>query len=236
MAWQALKQVWVPGDRRDHFEAIGDLREVLVETGQGLSIRAMLGGVHFQLSPTAFFQVNVPGAELLVAAVRRMLGAAAADSDAPRVLWDLYCGAGLLGLACAGEFDAVYGIESVAAAIEDARRNALENGITNATFAAGNVENLLANLPSPTAIIVDPPRNGLHADALRVLATMASYQTESRDLVLVYVACKPSSLLRDGLLLKQAGWVCTDRLAVDLFPQTVHVEVVTRWVVGVSAG
>jgi 23S rRNA (uracil1939-C5)-methyltransferase len=217
--------------------AIGDLREVLVESGQGLSIRAMLGGVHFQLSPTAFFQVNVPGAELLVSAVRRMLGTNAGSvPDAPRVLWDLYCGAGLLGLACAAEFDAVYGIESVAAAIDDARRNAVDNGITNATFAAGNVENLLSDLPSPTAIIVDPPRNGLHADALRVLATMASYQTESRDLVLVYVACKPSSLLRDGVLLKRAGWVCTDWVAVDLFPQTVHVEVVTRWVVGFSGG
>lgn len=211
--------------------AIGTLREVLVDDGQGLGIAATLAGVRFTLSPTAFFQVNAPGAELLVAEVRRLLtaGAAASPADERRVLWDLYCGAGLLGLACAADFDAVYGIESVAAAVDDARINAARNGVGHATFVSGAVEAHLGALPAPTAVIVDPPRNGLHADALRVLAGLAA--DPERAPVLVYVACKPTSLLRDGLALQQAGWVCTDHVAVDLFPQTAHVEVVSRWIV-----
>jgi len=67
-----------------------------------------------------------------------------------------------------------------------------------------------------------------------VAGLAASVGTEGHPAsrVLVYVACKPTSLLRDGKLLSAAGWVCTDRVAVDLFPQTAHVEVVTRWVAG----
>lgn len=208
--------------------AIGTLREVLVDDGQGLGIAATLAGVRFTLSPTAFFQVNAAGAERLVAEVRRLL-TLEPPAAGPRVLWDLYCGAGLLGLACAADVDAVYGIEAVAAAVDDARVNAARNGVTHATFVAGAVEALLGTLPAPTAVIVDPPRNGLHADALRVLAGLAA--DPARAPVLIYVACKPSSLLRDGLALQAAGWVCTDHVAVDLFPQTAHVEVVSRWIV-----
>ncbi len=207
--------------------ATGDLREVLVESGRGLSIAASLGGIRFQLSPTAFFQVNVAGAELLVDVVRRYLGVGGS------VLWDLYCGAGLLGLANADRFERVIGIESVEPAVVDARANAEFNGIVNATFVAGPVEKLVGTLVTPDAVIVDPPRGGLHPDALKVIAGLAASagtpgQPDAR--VLVYVACKPTSLLRDGKLLRAAGWVCTDRLAVDLFPQTAHIEVVTRWV------
>jgi len=69
---------------------------------------------------------------------------------------------------------------------------------------------------------VDPPRAGLHPDALRFVAGLDAS-------VLVYVACRPTSLLRDGRALLAAGWRCTDRWAVDLFPQTGHVEVVARF-------
>ena len=209
--------------------AVGDLREVLVDSGSGLSITASLGGIRFQLATTAFFQVNVPGAELLVDVVRRYLGAGGPGS----VLWDLYCGAGLLGLACADRFGTVVGIELVEAAAADARANAAFNGVENVTFVAGHVEKLVGTLAPPDAVIVDPPRGGLHPDALAVVAGLAaSVGTEGHPTsrVLVYVACKPTSLLRDGKLLAAAGWVCTDRVAVDLFPQTAHVEVVTRWV------
>lgn len=226
--WGAACVGWFE-NRTSGDAATGDLREMLMETGQGLSIAASLGGIRFQLSPTAFFQVNVHGAELLVDAVRRFLGVGGAGS----VLWDLYCGAGLLGLACADRFESVIGIESVEPAVVDARGNAEFNGVTNVSFVAGQVEKLVGALPVPNAVIVDPPRGGLHPDALKVVAGLAASvgtpgHPDSR--VLVYVACKPTSLLRDGKLLQAAGWVCTDRLSVDLFPQTAHIEVVTRWV------
>ncbi|MSP54673.1 MAG: 23S rRNA (uracil(1939)-C(5))-methyltransferase RlmD [Myxococcales bacterium] len=211
----------------------GQLREVLVDSGDGLAVSATLAGLKFWLSPTAFFQVNVPAAEEMIKVVRRFLSAPRpAPASGPTTLWDLYCGAGLFGLACAGDFDEVVGIEAVEVAVRDATRNAAANGITNARFVAGTVEQLVGGLTAgpgassaPTAIIVDPPRNGLHPEVLKVLASLAS-----RPLVLVYVSCKPTSLLRDSKVLMDAGWRCTDRVAIDLFPQTAHIEVVTRWV------
>ena len=69
---------------------------------------------------------------------------------------------------------------------------------------------------------MDPPRNGLHPDALRTLAALDAD-------VLVYVACKASSLARDGATLLAAGWRCTRATLVDLFPHTAHAEVVARF-------
>ncbi len=221
-AWGASCVAWFvnpgPSDA-----AVGDLHEILADAGESATIFQALAGLRFRLSPTAFFQVNVAAAEVLVETVRELLGPNGG------VLWDLYCGAGLLGLAFAPQFDRVVGIESVEAAVLDARRNAQENGIANVEFVAGPVEVLVGSLPPPEVIIVDPPRNGLHPDAVKVLAAVSAARS---GVVLVYVACKPTSLLRDGKLLGAAGWVCTDRVAVDLFPQTAHVEVVTRWVSG----
>jgi 23S rRNA (uracil1939-C5)-methyltransferase len=139
-------------------------------------------------------------------------------------LVDLYCGTGALGLACAARFDRVVGIDVNAASIADARQNAADNGVA-AEFFAGEVERRVQELAigERPVVIVDPPRVGLHPDALAFVAGL-----DAR--VLVYVACRPSSLLRDGLALLAAGWRCTDRWAVDLFPQTGHVEVVSRWV------
>jgi tRNA/tmRNA/rRNA uracil-C5-methylase (TrmA/RlmC/RlmD family) len=120
--------------------------------------------------------------------------------------------------------DRVVGIDINPASIDDARINAAANGV-EATFLAGEVEKRVRELTvgERPVVIVDPPRVGLHPDALAFVAELDAS-------VLVYVACRPSSLLRDGLVLLQAGWVNTDRWAVDLFPHTGHVEVVSRWV------
>ncbi len=140
------------------------------------------------------------------------------------MLLDLYGGAGALGLALADRVGRVIGVDLNADAIADARQNAVANGV-DATYLAGPCEKVVADLalPQAPAVIVDPPRAGLHPDALRFVAGM-----DAR--VLVYVACRPTSLLRDGLALKAAGWTCTNRWGIDLFPQTCHVEVVARFV------
>lgn len=209
--WGASGVCWYVSDRPAD-AALGTLHAVL--HGRP-TVTTRLGAVEVQLSPTAFFQVNRPGAALLAGVVADYLGPA-------EVLWDLYCGTGILGLACAAGVGRLYGIELNPASVEDARATALRNGVA-ATFVAGEVERLVGTLPRPDAVIVDPPRAGLHPEALRVVAGLDAD-------VLVYVACKPQSLARDGLALQLAGWVCTDRVCVDLFPQTAHVEVVSRWV------
>lgn len=214
--WGAAGVLWFETNRAAD-AAIGDLRAVL--HGEDHVVER-LAGLTYRLSPSAFFQVNPEGAEVLCSVVAE----AAAPGDARGgTLVDLYCGTGALGLACASRFENVVGIDVNPASIEDARVNAARNGVA-ATFLAGEVEKRVRELTigDKPVVIVDPPRVGLHPDALAFVAGL-----DAR--ALVYVACRPSSLLRDGLALIAAGWRCTDRWAVDLFPQTGHVEVVSRW-------
>lgn len=215
--WGAAGVLWYENDLPAD-AATGTLRAVL--SGEDYVVER-LGGLTYRLSPTAFFQVNPAGAELLCATV-----ALAAGSGS--TLIDLYCGTGALGLACAKSFDRVVGIDVNATSIADAQANAAANGV-EATFLAGEVEKRVAELQNHRdamtarpVVIIDPPRVGLHPAALAFVVGLDAD-------ALVYVACKPSSLLRDGLALQAAGWRCTDRWVVDLFPQTGHVEVVSRW-------
>lgn len=185
----------------------------------GLVLDERLGDVVYELSPTSFFQTSTAGARVLYDTVAALLG------DGRGLLVDLYCGVGAIGLYLASRFDRVLGIEENAEAVADARRNAAKNGITTAEFHAGRVEDELARLPAGgrgVSIVVDPPRAGLHprvADALAV----------SRADTLVYVACNPASLGRDGAILERGGWRLVSLAVVDLFPQTGHVEVVGRF-------
>ncbi len=102
--------------------------------------------------------------------------------------------------------------------------NAERNGVRGAWY-AGTVEDLLPtiSLDRPLAVVVDPPRAGLHPRAVAHLAGL------SAD-TLVYVACNPASLGRDRAVLEGGGWRMTDLWSVDLFPQTPHVEAIGRFV------
>ncbi len=225
-AWGAATVLWVVNEGVADV-ASGTLRAVLHGSG---TLAITLSGVTFALSADAFFQVNRAGAEVLVDVVREALGAGSAGAT----LIDLYCGAGALSISLAGAYAHLIGIERSENAIADARRNAERLGVA-AAYHAGTVEALLPGLalgppdgPDGGArtslhIVVDPPRVGLHPAALAALS-----RTDAD--VLVYVSCRATSLLRDGLALQSAGWRCTDWWAVDLFPQTGHVEVVARWV------
>lgn len=194
--------------------AVGELRAVL-HGRQTLEVS--FGGRRFHLSPTAFFQVNRPGAEVLRDVVRDYLGTG-------RQLLDLYCGVGAFALSLTDRFEEVLGVELNPAAVEDAQRNA---GDSPVRFLAGEVETVVPALgiARADAVLVDPPRFGLHPKAR---AWLTSFDAG----VLVYVACKPASMVRDFEMLELGGWRCTGWTAVDLFPQTRHVEVAARFVRG----
>ena len=183
-----------------------------------------LGAVRYRLGLTSFFQTSTEGAVVLYDTVGEAVGEAATQRG---TLYDLYCGIGSIGLYLADRFDAVIGIEEHAGAVEDARRNAAENGVRHASYHAAKVEDALDRLPEresgPRTLIVDPPRVGLHP---KVAAAVALAHAD----VLVYVACHPTSLGRDAAVLIAGGWVPTDVWMVDLFPQTGHVEAVARFV------
>ena len=150
---------------------------------------------------------------MLVEAIRGAVGTGT-------LLLDLYCGTGALGIALSNQFTQVIGVELHEPAVRCARENASRNGLS-ASYLCGPVEKLVQTLELPESytVLVDPPRAGLHKDALGFLARLPARK-------LVYVACKASSLLRDGQFLLQNGWKLSHWEAVDMFPQTSHVEVV----------
>lgn len=188
-------------------------------------IHEHLGPVRYELSTQSFFQTSTRGAVALYDTIGEALGAAGGT------LVDLYCGTGAIGLYVAKQFDAVVGVEEIPEAVADAKRNAERNGILNATYRAAKVEaalDVLAQTQGRRALVVDPPRVGLHPDAAKALAKADAE-------VLVYVACHPASLGRDRLLLEAGGWRMSELWTVDMFPQTGHVEAVARFVRDASA-
>ena len=147
------------------------------------------------------------------------------------VVWDLYCGIGTISLFLAGSAGKVCGVEVVPQAIEDARENAVRNGITNAEFYIGKAEDVLKEsiqdtgeknkikLPLPDVIVVDPPRKGCDGACLEVMLRLKPDR-------IVYVSCDSATLARDLKILCEGGYEIRRVRGVDQFGQTVHVETV----------
>ena len=138
------------------------------------------------------------------------------------VVVDAYC-IGTILLFLAEQAKAIHGIEVIPAAIDDARRNARENGIDNARFKVGEVEMVLPELRAqgiqPEVVVLDPPRQGCRPE---VLAALASARPER----IVYASCNPATLARDLRVLTDEGYLVHKVQPVDMFPQTYHVETV----------
>ena len=142
------------------------------------------------------------------------------DAKPDETIVDAYCGVGTISLLLAQHAGRVIGIESVPEAIRDAKRNAADNGIQNAEFLCGNVEDVLPTLPGRIdGLVIDPPRTGCDE---RVLAAIA-HSGASR---VVYVSCNPATLARDCKLLAAHGFRLISATPVDMFPQTAHVETI----------
>ncbi|HUT23738.1 MAG TPA: 23S rRNA (uracil(1939)-C(5))-methyltransferase RlmD [Sumerlaeia bacterium] len=182
-----------------------------------------LGDLRFRISPLSFFQTNTPAAERLYSVIRAMLGE---DARRHRLL-DAYCGTGSIGIFCAGAVREVVGIELLRDAVWDARDNAERNGVANCTFLAGEMREVLplaSDMPGGRfgRVVMDPPRGGMDKRALRGLL-------EIQAPVLIYVSCNPSTLARDLIVIREAGYRAAAMQAVDLFPQTYHIETVVRF-------
>lgn len=197
---------------------VADVATGALENTWGRSTLPMaLSGRRFELAPLAFFQTNTAAAEILYATIGEALG------TGHQALLDLYCGTGSIGITLADHAEAVVGIEVVADAIDNARANAEANGVS-ARYRVAKVEDVLDELSGGpgVAAVVDPPRAGLHPKVATALATAPLE-------VLVYVACNPASLGRDRVELERGGWRLVRCWAIDLFPQTGHLEVVARF-------
>lgn len=184
------------------------------------TITDVIGGVRFFISPLSFYQVNPVQTERLY---RLALEYAVLTGN--ETVCDLYCGIGTISLFMARKAKKVYGIEIVEQAIEDARRNAERNHIGNAEFYVGKAEEVLPKLYAEKGlyadvICVDPPRKGCDPECLSTMVKMAPKR-------IVYVSCDSATLARDLKYLCANGYELQRVCPVDMFPQTVHVEVVT---------
>ncbi len=179
-----------------------------------------LCGKSFEISPRSFYQVNAEMAEKLYNAAKEL---AFDDDGNSKIILDLYCGIGTIGLSLAREKDKLCGVEIIADAVENAKKNAKLNGRNeeNTLFVCGDAEigvNECKNkFGSPDIIIVDPPRKGLDVS---VIKTVADAEPEK----IIYISCDPATLSRDCALFTEHGYVTDKATPFDLFPRTGHVE------------
>lgn len=172
-------------------------------------------GLKFKISPFSFFQTNSLGAELLYETAREYVG-----ETKDKVIFDLYSGTGTIAQMLAPVAKKVVGIEIVAEAVEAAGINAQINGLNNCEFIAGDVLKVLDDVKEkPDFIVIDPPRDGVHPKALEKII---AYGVEQ----MVYISCKPTSLVRDLEVLIERGYRVVRGGCTDMFGGTVHVECV----------
>ena len=178
----------------------------------------------FDISAYSFFQTNTHQAKVLYDVAREF-----ADLQVDDIVYDLYCGTGTIGLFLARACKEVIGMEVVPSAVEDAKRNAINNEIYNARFVLGDVNKLFRNLPdekqnlpSPDVVILDPPRAGITEKTARRIAAQ-------KPRTIVYISCNPATQARD------LKWICAEgdydiekTQPVDMFPHTPHIETVVK--------
>jgi 23S rRNA (uracil1939-C5)-methyltransferase len=178
----------------------------------------------FRIYANSFFQTNTVQAERLYKLVFDML-----QPDKKDCLLDLYCGTGTIGICASGRVAEVIGIELEPSAVKAATQNAEENKVKNISFQAGSVQDILRDrnhgLNHITSVIIDPPRAGMHPRALKGLIEMKIGK-------LIYVSCNPATFARDAALLLQNGYRLEQVIPVDMFPHTMHIELVARFTIG----
>src|SRR5947209_9042024 len=227
----------VPGVDRLR-ELVGDLavgvvhavNDGVAEVTGGLEAVPVFGEHEFEervldltlrLSAGAFMQTNTEMCDVLYG--HALDAARLRETD---VAWDLYCGAGAIGLAAAARVSRVIGIEISAESIERARGNADRNGIGNAEFVLGDVAKelrpLLERVPRPDVVFVDPPRAGLTPRAVRRLLEIAPER-------IAYVSCNPTTLAPNARQLVDGGYTLDWVRPVDMFPHTHHIECVAQF-------
>jgi 23S rRNA (uracil1939-C5)-methyltransferase len=175
-----------------------------------------IGPFEFNISANSFFQTNTIQAEILYETALSF-----ADIKPSDMVWDLYSGTGTISLYLAQRADHVTGFEITPSAVENANQNAHRYNLKNVEFIAGDViESMHLSKTKPQIIITDPPRSGMHEKVVNAIL-------ESAPEKIVYVSCNPTTMARDLKLLSEKYSVDIIQ-PVDMFPQTYHIECVTR--------
>lgn len=213
---EGMKSISININKKRNNVILGDQVQVLWGS---LYIHDYIGDIRYQISPLSFFQVNPAQTKKLYDLVLEF-----AQFTGKEVVWDLYCGTGSISLYMANSVKEVHGVEIIPQAIDDARVNAVENGIENASFYVGKAEEVVPHLYETEHIhadvmVVDPPRKGCDEALLDTMLKMAPER-------IVYVSCDSATLARDLRILCDGGYEVKRVRGVDCFSQTVHVETV----------
>ena len=182
-------------------------------------IQETLGDLSFELSARTFFQLNPEQTVRLYNEVKK-----AAELTGKEKVVDAYCGVGTIGLWVADKAAEIRGMDVIPESIEDAKKNAARHGIKHAKYVTGKAEVLLPKWTkegwTPDVVIVDPPRTGLDRQLLDMILKVKPKKV-------VYVSCNPSTLAKDIQVLSK-NYKVEYMQPVDMFPQTSHIETVTR--------
>ena len=170
----------------------------------------------FKVDSLSFFQTNTSGAELLYSEAAKYIGSAE-----NKVVYDLYCGTGTISQSIAKKAEQIYGIEIDSSAVKRAKENAEINQIKNTKYIAGDVlEKIYSIKEKADLIIIDPPRPGINPKALDKIAAAGSKE-------ILYISCNPKSMARDLKSLKLNGYKLEKFKAIDMFPHTDHLEIIS---------
>ncbi len=199
-------------------DSLHDL-EPVVHYGKGYVIEK-LEDFQFKIGPKSFFQTNTQQAEQLYKVTRDF-----AELSGQEIVYDLYCGTGSIGIFVSEKAGKIIGVETIAAAIDDAKENAALNRLDKAVFYAGDVidvcnDAFFATQGRPDVIITDPPRAGMHEKLTRKILDITAP-------LIVYVSCNPATQARDLALLGEK-YTVTRLQPVDMFPHTHHIENVVQ--------
>ncbi|MGM0752156.1 MAG: 23S rRNA (uracil(1939)-C(5))-methyltransferase RlmD [Bacillota bacterium] len=179
-----------------------------------------IGDVKFAISARSFYQVNPEQTKVLYDKALEY-----ADLQGEETVIDAYCGIGTISLFLAQKAKKVYGVEIVPQAIEDAKKNAELNEMTNVEFKAGPAEVVIPDWYKEgiraDVLVVDPPRKGCDEALLNTILAMKPKRV-------VYVSCNPGTLARDLRILEDGGYKTKEVQPVDMFPQTMHCEAVAK--------
>ena len=213
---EGMASICVNINKKQSNVILGDKTEVI--WGKD-AICDILLGKKFEISCQSFYQVNHDQCEKLYSKALEY-----ANIKENETLVDLYCGAGTIGLSMSHKAKQVFGIEIVADAIENAKRNAKINGINNAEFicadALEGAKELQRRSIKTDLVVVDPPRKGCDKELFDVIKMLSPSR-------IVYVSCDSATLARDLAILKEKGYTAIEATPVDMFPRTTHVECVT---------
>lgn len=190
-------------------------QEVICFNGRDY-IEEEMEGLRFRINAKSFYQTNSEQAYELYKITRDF-----AKLSGEELVYDLYTGTGTIAQFVSKKAKKVIGVESVPEAIEDAKLNAQNNQINNVEFHVGDMKKVftagfVTQHGIPDVIITDPPRDGMHKD---VVAQLLSIKAKK----IVYVSCNSATQARD-LALLDSLYKVTKTQAVDMFPQTHHVE------------